>query len=332
MLEHGGALNAAARHYGRLAADWLDLSTGINPHGYPAPPLPAACWRRLPEEDDGLEEAARGYYGARQVLAVAGSQAAIQALPWLRPPGRTLVLGPMYAEHAAAWGAAGHAVTRLPAERAETELETAAADNDTVVLCQPNNPTGLRLPPERLRTLARTLAARGAWLVLDEAFMDGTPEDSLAGDSDMPGLVVLRSLGKFFGLAGLRVGFSLAEPGLLARLRDRLGPWTVAGPSRAIACAALRDQPWQEAMRSRLAADSQRLADLLKTTGLGEGAGTVLFRWLSHPDAAALHEKLARQGVLVRLFLEPSPSLRLGLPGSEAEWQRLETALRHLEK
>ena len=328
MLEHGGKLQAAARRYGRPAPDWLDLSTGITPHGYPLPPLDPECWRRLPEDDDGLEAAARDCYGAPHVLAVAGSQAAIQALPRLRAPCRTLVLGPMYAEHAAAWTAVGHTVHTLPADQAESALETAAASCDVVILCHPNNPTGLCFPPQRLRALARQLAPRGAWLVVDEAFMDCTPEDSLAADSGEAGLIVLRSLGKFFGLAGARVGFVLAEPRLLDRLRDLLGPWNVPGPSRQVALAALADRPWQAAMRRRLATDSARLTALLQKCGLGEATGTHLFQWLRHPAAVALHNTLARQGILVRLFTGPAPALRFGLPGNEIEWSRLESALR----
>ena len=211
MLEHGGGLRVAAEQYGIPLSDWLDLSTGINPQGWPVTPVPGTVWQRLPEADDGLEAAAAAYYGAESLLPVAGSQAAIQALPRLRALGRIGVLSPSYAEHAHAWRRAGHQVELLSADR----LDTAIAQLDTLVLAHPNNPTGVRFPVDALLDWRARLAARGGWLVVDEAFMDATPEDSLAGQTGLPGLIVLRSLGKFFGLAGARVGFALAEPALL---------------------------------------------------------------------------------------------------------------------
>ncbi|HUW36436.1 MAG TPA: threonine-phosphate decarboxylase CobD [Rhodocyclaceae bacterium] len=333
MLEHGGALNAAAVRYGRPAQEWLDLSTGINPHAYPVPALDPECWRRLPQDDDGLEAAARAYYGSQDLLAVAGSQAAIQALPGLLPPGRVLLLSPSYAEHAAAWKRAGHAMHFLDAHAGNGELEAAAAGCDYVLLCQPNNPTGTRFAKERLLALAESLEKRGGALLLDEAFIDGTPEDSLAEACGRPGLVVLRSLGKFFGLAGARVGFVLAEADLLSALREALGPWTLSGPARAVARAALADHAWQAAMRLRLKNEGERLARLLRERHLGQPRGTTLFQWLPHARAAAIHEALARRGILVRLYDQPPglPSLRFGLPGGEEAWTRLAAALEQLE-
>ena len=330
MLEHGGALNAMALRYGRPAAEWLDLSTGINPNGYPPPLLDPACWRRLPQDDDGLEEAARRYYGSPQSLAVAGSQAAILALPRLFPSGRVLLLTPSYAEHAAAWQRAGHTLQLLQANSDKIDLEAAAAGCDYVLLCQPNNPTGTRFSTARLLELVDALDRRGGALLVDEAFMDCTPEDSLAAASGRPGLVVLRSLGKFFGLAGARVGFVLAEAALLAALRDALGPWPLSGPARVVARVALADRDWQEATRRRLREDGERLAALLRDHHLGRPQGTPLFQWLAHAQAAAIYEALARRGILIRLFADP-PGLRFGLPGTETEWARLAAALEQTE-
>jgi len=333
VLEHGGSLNAVAIRYSRPAAEWLDLSTGINPHGYPVPLIDAECWRRLPQDDDGLEEAARTYYGCPQLLAVAGSQAAIQALPRLFPPGRVLMLEPSYAEHAAAWAGAGHAMKLLNANAENIDLEAAAAGCDYVLLCQPNNPTGTHFSKARLLALAESLEKRGGVLVLDEAFIDCTPEDSLAAASSRPGLVVLRSLGKFFGLAGARVGFVLADAGLLAALREALGPWPLTGPARAVARAALTDHAWQVAMRRQLRDQGERLSCLLCECHLGQPQGTSLFQWLPHAQAAAIHEALAQRGILIRLYDDPSslPSLRFGLPGNEEAWSRLAAALEELE-
>jgi cobalamin biosynthetic protein CobC len=322
VLAHGGRLRAAAHHFAIPLSDWLDLSTGINPLGWPVPPLPAEVWQRLPEDDDGLEAAARDYYGAPELLPVAGSQAAIQALPRLRAPSRVAVLTPGYAEHAAAWRAAGHQVRATTAAGIESILQ----DIEVLVVIHPNNPTGERFASGQLHAWHQRLSARGGWLVIDEAFMDATPAHSLAAQTLAPGLIVLRSLGKFFGLAGLRVGFVLASPALLAQLRARLGPWSVSNPARWVATAALRDHAWQQATRQRLHAAGARLTALLEHQGFEVSGSCAHFAWMRSFQAQALWSALARQGILTRLFCEPA-SLRLGLPGSPQDWHRLEQAL-----
>ena len=339
MLEHGGKLRQAATRYGLPVEDWLDLSTGINPNGWPVPEIPSACWARLPEDDDGLEQAARSYYGAEHLLPVAGSQAAIQTLPRLRPQSRVAVLDPGYAEHAYAWRNAGHEVTGVAAER----LDEVVQDSDVLLLIHPNNPTGARFSVEQLLDWHTRLTARGGWLVVDEAFMDITPERSLCAYSARPGLIVLRSLGKFFGLAGARVGFVCAHPALLAQLHSLLGPWSVSAPARWVATSALADRAWQDAARQRLGAEGARLHTLLARHGLNPDGSCALFQWVRMPDAQDLHEALACQGILTRLFIESSSlrfgrsqlpasrdtcaSLRFGLPGDEIAWARLDAAL-----
>lgn len=322
MLEHGGRLQQAARRYGIAPADWLDLSTGINPNGWPVPDLPARAWSRLPESDDGLEAAARDYYGTQSLLPVAGSQAAIQALPLLRDACRVGVLSPSYAEHAHAWQRHGHATQAVAA----AQVNDVIAGLDVLVLVHPNNPTGGRFAVQQLIDWHAQLAVRGGWLIVDEAFMDATPEASLAPLCPRAGLIVLRSLGKFFGLAGARVGFVLAPREILQALDAHLGPWTVSGPARAVATLALQDRAWQIQTRARLMQDAQRLQELLRASNLPPSGGSALFQWVPTPQAAVVHECLARQAILTRLFSEPS-SLRFGLPADEKQWQRLHTAL-----
>lgn len=322
MLEHGGKLRAAARKYGIPEHAWLDLSTGINPEGYPIPALLPEAWRRLPDGDDMLHVAAARYYRNESLLPVAGSQAAIQALPRLRTTSRVGVLSPTYGEHAHAWRRAGHVVRELSAEAVEASLDAL----DVVVLANPNNPTGLRLARDTLLGWRARLVARGGWLVVDEAFMDAAPGESLVEQTNEPGLIVLRSLGKFFGLAGARVGFVFADPELPRALEEDLGPWAVTGPAQIVAALALSDGAWQEATRVHLAGASARLGRLLAEHGLVPSGGTALFQWVRTPQAASLHEQLARRGILTRLFTAPV-SLRFGLPGGEAQWQRLEQAL-----
>ncbi len=322
LLPHGGHLHAAATCYGITLADWLDLSTGINPDGWPVPAVPPSAWARLPEDDDALETAARDYYGAACVLPVAGSQAAIQALPCLRAPCRVGVLHPGYAEHAHAWRGAGHNVRRVQVE----EVNDVVAQVDVLVLIHPNNPTGVCFARDQLLDWHAQLATRGGWLIVDEAFMDVTPQHSLAPFCPRPGLIVLRSLGKFFGLAGARVGFAFTDAPLRAQLQVLLGPWAVAAPSRWVATQALQDRTWQETTRQQLLAGSQRLALLLTRHGLAPHGGCALFQWVHTEQAATHHERLARYGILTRLFDQPA-SLRFGLPGNESDWRRLDIAL-----
>ena len=324
MLEHGGRLRQAAAHYDIPLADWLDLSTGINPQGWPVPALPAAVWQRLPESDDGLEAAAAAYYDNPNLLPVAGSQAAIQWLPALLPKAAVACIAPLYAEHPHAWQQAGHKVRYL---QNATLPRALAAATPYILLCNPNNPTADRHPHELVLDAARQLHKRGGWLIVDEAFVDATPELSvtpLAGTPEAPNLIVLRSLGKFFGLAGARVGFLFAAPDLLTKLAEIMGPWAVAGPSRDAAKLALHDRDWQTAQRPRLLAASQRLHALLAPHG--EVKSTALFTALTTPHSVELHEYLARQGILTRRF-EQQPLLRFGLPANETGWQRLTNAL-----
>ena len=322
MLEHGGRLRRAALEYGIAEEDWLDLSTGLAPWPFPVPDIPLRAWARLPENDDGLEQAACDYYGTSQVLPVAGSQMAIQLLPRLRRAGKVGVLSPCYAEHAEAWRRSGYIVREV----LEQEVDFFLDSLDVLVVVNPNNPTGLNLTPARLLDWHARLAQRGGWLVVDEAFMDNTPQLSLAPHAHQVGLIVLRSFGKFFGLAGLRLGFVLAERKLLRLLAEQVGPWAVSGPTRVLGQACLRDTEGHTRQRIRSDEASERLAALLERSGFKPQGGCALFQWLITEQATALHEFMARRGILLRLFAHNS-SLRFGLPADAADEARLEQAL-----
>jgi len=330
MLEHGGNLCDAARRFGRPLPDWLDLSTGINPQPYPVPALAFDVWHRLPENDPALALAACAYYNAPLMLPVAGTQAAIQALPRLRASlfgaSRVTVAAPSYAEHAHHWAQHGHVMRQVPYAELDGEIDAC----DVLVVCNPNNPTGAAVAPERLLGWAERLAARGGWLVVDEAFGDMTPDNSVAQWSERPGLIVLRSVGKFFGLAGLRLGFVASQQQILTALADMLGPWAVSGPAQQIGRTALDDRGWQSAMRADLQAAGTRLRQLLAGVGIA-GSGSDLYQWWPEPRAAEFWQQMAQCGIWVRLFAHANPhaarGIRLGLPPDEAGWQRLEQAL-----
>jgi cobalamin biosynthetic protein CobC len=322
---HGGDLLGAELRWGRPEQGWLDLSTGINPWPYPLPEIPAAAWQRLPGAAGELalrDAAARAWSVPDSALVVAapGSQPLIQAVPRLLDQGRrTAVIGPTYGEHARAWAAAGHDV-RHAASPDDVD------DAEAVVAVNPNNPDGRIIAPEQLEHLADILSRRGGLLVVDEAFADTCPDLSLAG-RPRPGLVVLRSFGKFHGLAGLRLGFAVALPDVVARLAEMLGPWAVSGPALEVGRRALADRAWAEATRPRLAAASAALAEVLRSRGFQMVGGTTLFQLGRHPDAATLYDRLGRAGILVRAFAERPDLLRFGLPDGPDSLARLARVL-----
>jgi len=333
MLEHGGRLNKAAERWGIPRSEWLDLSTGINPIGWPVPDIPAELWQRLPEADDGLEEVIRNWSGAPSSSAcvpVPGSQAAIMALPRLRKPCCVGIPVPGYREHGHSWQNAGHTV--IPIGPEQTRCGASGCDDrwlnqlDVLVWINPNNPTGEIIPPSTLLRWHQRLQKRGGWLVVDEAFMDATPAFSLCSHAGRPGLIVLRSLGKFFGLAGVRAGAVLTGTAVGDALMRVLGPWPLGGPARFVMAQALSDTAWQRQARTRLQHDAGRLRKVLQSAGHAVAGGSALFQTVPSDSPQSLADQLAAQGVLVRAFEHPG-MLRFGLAANEGQWRRLEMAL-----
>ncbi|WP_257547538.1 aminotransferase class I/II-fold pyridoxal phosphate-dependent enzyme [Sphingopyxis sp. DBS4] len=314
---HGGALEAAKRHFGTGDAPWLDLSTGINPHPWPGADTIAIDWRRLPEREAlaDLEAAAAAHFGvkARHVCAIPGSEVG------LRLAGR--IIG----------GAARHVA---PAYRTHGEIFSGSAPIDraeaptckgTMLLANPNNPDGSIID---IAMLDAMLAQRDGWLLIDEAFADCAPVTSIAHRiSDDRRLLVFRSFGKFFGLAGVRLGFVLGPPLFLDELRTLLGAWPVSAAALAIGNAAYRDRDWIAAMREQLTREAAALDALLTRRNLSVIGDCPLFRLVEADDAGALFERLARAAILTRPFADQPRWLRLGLPGSAAALARLDAAL-----
>jgi cobalamin biosynthesis protein CobC len=322
---HGGNLGAARRSYPGAPEPWIDLSTGINPIAYPLPPLAPDVWARLPEFDRlaALEAAAARRYGASadKIVAAAGSQAIIQLLARLRPAKRVGVLGFSYSGHAHAWRAAGASV--------ESRDDVAdLAGFDAAIVVNPNNPDGRLARRDSLIELHRKMAARGGMLVVDEAFMDFDGRgESLAPVLPASHTVVLRSFGKTYGLAGLRLGFAIASADIAAPLRAGVGPWAVSGPAIATGRAALADDLWLDQTRLRLEHDAGRLDRLLVKGGFEAPVGTTLFRLARHGDARNLFARLLQHGILVRPFAALPDQLRFGIPAGAEAWRRLELAL-----
>ena len=253
---------------------------------------------------------------------MAGSQAAIQSLPLLRAKGTVGVVATSYAEHAYAWRKAGHSMITFTAN----EIDVFIDQLDVLVLVNPNNPTAETFTQEQCLHWLERLRQRNGWLVVDEAFMDCTPASSLIPLLPLDGLVILRSIGKFFGLAGARAGFVLADAAILQTLQTLLGPWPLSNPSRFVCAQALQNQSWQMATQQALGQQSQHLYDLLKKYQLTPSGSTALFQWVQTKHALTIHQQLARQALLTRFFEQPM-SLRFGLPADEAQWQQLESAL-----
>jgi cobalamin biosynthesis protein CobC len=327
LRDHGGNINAARRLFPGSPAPWVDLSTGINPRPYPVGAVGPSAWQRLPDPSDhaALEQVARIAYGAgpaTEVVAAPGTQALLQWLPRLVSARRVGILGFTYGEHEKCWRAAGVEVSTVSAPG-----DLGAFDVGVVV--NPNNPDGRLLPPDLVATTAASMAAKGGLLIVDEAFMDVFPlRDSLVPRLPLPAALVLRSFGKAYGLAGVRLGFAVASPGPGQLLRAALGPWPVSGPAIEIGRRALEDADWLTGTVVRLHDEAGRLDTLLISAGFQIAGGTPLFRLAAHAQATLWFEHFARAGILTRPFRARPDWLRFGLPGEPTDWQRLAAALR----
>lgn len=339
-LPHGGNLKAAELRFGQPDQEWLDLSTGISPWSFPFSEVPETCWQRLPHAEAALESAAASYYQSSNPLAIPGSQFAIQRLPGLFRRCRVALPRWGYNEHFSAWEMAGHQPLRYDdSDPDRLEQLINQGEVDVVLVINPNNPSGQLIPQQRLRRWHQTLAAQGGYLIVDEAFMDASPEQSLSPLGPQPGLIVLRSVGKFFGLAGIRLGFLLATEEIRAAIAKERGPWAIPGPSAWVGCQALAASAWQDQQRQRLHDEASKLNQLLRQH-LGTQASrlvqTAYFTtaFLPPEPAQATYDALGKQGILVRFF-EPQQGLcglRFGLPANEQQWQRLTEALEQLSR
>lgn len=324
-IAHGGGIAAAASIHGGTPAEWLDLSTGVNPNPAALPDILESAWSRLPDRDlfDAARLAARTYYGSGDLLPlpVPGTQSVIQLLPRLVPQGRRVaVVSPTYGEYERAFLAAGLAVDTVPGPASITPAHGLA------VIVNPNNPDGRGYDRSAIAALARKMEAQGGRLVVDEAFADMTPEASvadLAGEGS--GLVVLRSFGKFFGLAGLRLGFVLSNRETMDAFEQWLGPWAVSGPALVIAAGLLSGDT--DRIRDCISTRKAALDSILKRAGLTIAGGTGLFSLVEHEAAGALHHHLCAARILVRKFDYNRRWLRFGLaPDADAD-ARLSQAL-----
>ncbi|SFB53833.1 L-threonine O-3-phosphate decarboxylase [Rhizobium sp. NFR07] len=324
-IQHGGNLARARALFPQAPEPWIDLSTGINPHSYPHSPIPGNVFARLPEPAslDSLKTVAANAYGAPSAAHIAGgpgTQILLPIVAGLVDGRKAAVLSPTYAEHARAAKMAGFDVT-------ETDDVDRLTEADLAVIVNPNNPTGRIVQKEEIIALAARMRAKGGMLIVDEAFMDvsdGTSVTGIAGDG---GLLVLRSFGKFYGMAGLRIGFAISRPDIVRQIEERLGPWAISGPALHVAGEALSDYRWQVEMRQRLGREAAELELLLRGAGIGVFGGTSLFCLVRDPRAQSLFRHLGERGIITRRFDERPDDLRIGLPDEDG-WARLGDALK----
>lgn len=365
IQKHGGSLTAASEYFNIPQEDWLDISTGINPEGWPVPEIPSSVWQRLPEQNtsnNGLESVALDYYfndvhysssvlnadistrpTIKNILPCSGSQQAIRLLPSLYnevqkhakqgevifTEAKVWVTSGSYTEHGQAWEEQGHRVGKVACDRISQLLSQQPVD--VLILVNPDNPSGHRWSSEQLLKWWSILQRRGGWLIVDEAFMDMTASQSLVPYIERRGLFVLRSVGKFFGLAGIRLGFMFASEKSIAYAKRMLGPWSLNNPAQYIGQLALQDQQWITTQKQQLKEQVDRLDHLLNKYIPYPNTGTDLFRTVYFNDAKRVFNELAQLGILTR-YLAPTTktqeALRFGLPGNcDDNWQRLEHAL-----
>ena len=324
-FRHGGALDVMRVNFPEAPTHWMDLSTGLNPWSYPVEDLLPSAVQHLPTQtayqncQAAMASAIEAPAGS--LLLAAGSEVLIRLLPTILSPKRVAILSPTYGDHAHVWRSAGCEIIETP------EPIIYAGEADIVVVCNPNNPDGRLFSLEDLEAARVVLARRGGWLIVDEAYADLNPSRSLAQQGGAPGLIILRSLGKFYGLAGLRLGAMIAPGEIRAQMAERLGVWNVSGPALQLGAQAYQDIAWQEATRARLAEARERLADILGLVRPKTITGTDLYRYIEHEQAPRLWQHLANNGIYVRRFADRIGHLRFGLPPDDEAEARLKKTL-----
>lgn len=330
MIFHGGGLDTAVKKYGGEKSDWLDLSTGINPNPYPVYGVDPLAWHRLPDTKamDVLTKAARQYYNVDKMHALCvanGTQAIIDVLPRAFSCKRVGIFSPTYNEHAHVWKSSG-------AEVIEIKRGSSLPDDlDALVIVNPNNPDGWVLEKEELINFAESLNKSNGILIVDEAFFDVVPEQSLV--SELPkNAIILKSFGKFFGLAGLRLGFAIGEPLLLSNITQHIGIWSVSGPALQLGARAFSDSNWINYAITALKLLSKKQTEMMQNIGLTIEGENPLFIYASHIHAGKIHDVLAKRQILIRPFLHDETKLRFGICANKEMMERLENALKEAMK
>ena len=310
---HGGDIYSASENYGTPIDQWLDLSTGINPRSYNFNPIGKQFFEQLPYVCPAFLKAASAYYQCSKLLPVAGSQAVIERLPFCLPQGNLWVPDVGYQEYSHQWLQQGRSLFSYPSlcrDKATASISTAIrlGEIDHLLVINPNNPTGLCFSTEQLTQWAKALEAGGGMLIVDEAFVDIRPESSLLrNDKSLPdNVIVLRSFGKFFGLAGLRLGFVMANKALLEGFAALFGPWAVNGIAQQVAMQAFQDDAWQQDARDLIAKDQLFTQAILQPLFIRfqmiQTPGLFSVYCLPAALAENIREVFSQQGILLRII------------------------------
>ena len=326
FYERGGRLDVAREVFPDAAQPWIDLSTAISPWSYSFPALADSEMRRYPDAAalQRLTKAAKKAYRAPTVadaVPVPGVNLGLSVLPWLfREPKRVAVLAPEHSGHAVAWEAAGHSVSQI------ASLDQVGKAG-ILIAVNPSHVNGRIVPHADLAASLSPLKRRDGLLIVDETFADADPGHSLLPEvARLDYTLVLRSLGEFYGAAGIGLGFAITSHPIAERLRAALGAWPVSAQALAFGEAALADTVWAESQSARLREAANALDTALEAAGLRILGGQVLFRLAACTSASELFSHLASQGILTRPFQDRN-ALRFGLPRDEEELSRIRQAL-----
>ncbi|MEH6345221.1 MAG: threonine-phosphate decarboxylase [Bermanella sp.] len=322
---HGGNLHQVSVQYKIDIDNWIDLSTGLNPNPFPVNYIPMEVLSNLPYDNPDFIKVAADYYGPENFIALNGTQEAIQGLPELLERHPVLLPEVGYQEHIQGWHLAGSEISLYPSWDMNESIHV--IDNwlennprGHLVIINPNNPTGLKFTPEQIHHWASKRDS-GCYVIVDEAFMDLTPQDSLLCQNFNDNVIVLRSFGKFFGLAGIRLGFAFASQTVLSALKHRQGLWAVNGPAQYIAKQAFKDLAWQAQARANIQNLAQQnkvcFSGLLNKLDLIRKSESGLFSsyWLPTVQAKELYEFFCERGILLRLIKANTQTaiIRIGL-------------------
>lgn len=351
-LGHGGNRRVFAAAQGIPESEVMDFSASCNPWGPPG--SVQRCYQEsfallshYPDPDSLLlkKEIARHFpLWPENIIAANGATELIHLIVQFMKPRKALLIEPAFSEYRRALNLAGAEVRALLLREKHDfqinipELLNAAQGVDMVFLCNPNNPTGALLSREEVLAVIEALRRRGIFLVIDEAFMDWTPEGSVAGAlTDQSSFFILRSLTKFYSLPGIRIGYGLGARRLIERLENAKLTWSVNQLAETLGIEALRDGEFQRMSRKFLSEEkdflTQGLSAIEDLKIFPSSANFFLIKLKNGMRAGELAEKLAAEKIMVRDAANfvglDNQFFRIAV-GTRDENQRLLEALRRI--
>ena len=307
ISEHGGDIDNAIQKYGGNKDSWIDLSTGINPHHYPYKLINISELKNLPCENDinKLNKVAKKYFKTFAcVTAVSGAQAGINILPFLFPNKTVSILSPTYNEYQNVFS---KSLTKINNVEKLIQLK----NSQVAIICNPNNPDGKLYCNEDLLEISKNVG----YLIIDESYMDQYPGKSLSQKlDDQTNIIIIRSFGKFFGLAGIRLGFLISNKEINKKIEFLIGKWPISNIAINIANKALIDDVWIMNTISFLEEGSNFLDCLASKVSWKIVGGTNLYRLYETPNADHTQNKLANLKIWSRRFEYSKKWIRLGIP------------------